>query len=123
MAKGRPVRVNRSRPHKVGNRFLSDYDLGWDLWYAHRPLPLTASRATQQGYVKAAKSADKCLVSSMRCAERKGLFFFLPKWAHVSYRSENTLSVGCESRLAVRVARASVAQVKAAQEDMTAIEY
>ena len=116
MAKGRPVRVNRSRPHKVGNRYLSDYDLGWDLWYAHRALPLTASLATQQGYVKAAKSADKCLVSSMRCAERKGLFLFLPKWAHISRHSGNSLSVGAESRLSVRIARASVAQVKATQE-------
>lgn len=114
MAKRYAKRATCSLKHKCGNVYKTDYDLGWDLWYTHKPLPLGAARNTQQGYVKAAKSADKCLMASMRHAERKGVFFFLPKWTHLSYESGNTLSCGAESRMSVRRARASVEQVKLA---------
>lgn len=119
MAKGRPRRVNTSLEVRSGSHKISDYDLGWDLWYTGKTLPLGCKLATQQGYVKAAKSADKCLVSSMRFNERKGMFFFLPKWSHLSYKSGNSLDCGNESRYGVRKARVIVAQVKAAQPDMS----
>ena len=112
MAKRYAKRVTSSLKHKVGNVYKTDYDLGWDLWYTHKPLPLGAARNTQQGYVKAAKSADKCLMASMRHAERRGLFFFLDKWSHLSHESGNSLSCGAESRASVRRARASVEVVK-----------
>jgi len=112
MAKSRPVRVNRSRPHKVGNRYLSDYDLGWDLWYAGKTLHLGAALATQQGFVKAAKCTDASVMASMRHYERRGLFQFLPNWSHLSAWSGNSLACGNESRLPVRTARAVVAQVR-----------
>ena len=114
MAKGRPVRVNRSRPWKVGNRMLSDYDLGFDLWYTRRPLPLNASLAMQQGYVNAAKNTDKLLLVSMKGQCRRGMFIFLGKYAHLAPDSGKPLSCGQESRLDVRRARAAVAQVKRA---------
>ena len=99
---------------KVGNVYKSDYDLGWDLWYTHKPLPLNASKAMQQGYVRAAKSADKCLLASMRTHCRRGMFTFLSGYEHLLPDSGKPLSTGCESRYAVRVARAEVAVVKAA---------
>ena len=114
MARRIPRRINRSRPHRVGNRYLSDYDLGWDLWYARKALPLDAPRNMQQGYVNAAKAQDKCAMASMKCAERKGLFAFLPRYEHLSWRYGSALKVGAESRYPVRRARAAVEQVKAA---------
>jgi hypothetical protein len=112
MSKGYAKRTSQVARHKVGNRYLSDYDLGWDLWYARRPLPLGASRNTQQGYVNGAKCKDKCLVVSMKHACRQGRFVFLSRFAHLAPDSGRPLSCGAESRLDVRIARASVAQVK-----------
>ena len=114
MAKGRPVRINRSRPHKVGNRMLSDYDLGFDLWYTRKPLPLNASPAMQQGFVNAAKNTDKLLLCSMKWQCRRGNFVFLGKYAHLEPNAGNPLAMGCESRLDVRRARAAVKQVRMA---------
>jgi hypothetical protein len=114
MARKIPRRVNRSRPHRMGSRSLSDYDLGWDLWLTGKPLPLGASRNTQQGYVNAAKSADRFLVSCMREQARRGLFRFLDRFSHLAPDSGKPLSCGAESRYQVRYARSVVAQVKAA---------
>lgn len=115
MARKIPKRVNRSRPHRMGSRSLSDYDLGWDLWITRKPLPLDASRNMQQGYVNAAKSADKFLLSCMREQCRRGLFVFFERFAHLAPDSGKPLSCGQESRLLVRRARAEVSAVKAAQ--------
>ena len=112
VAKGRPARVNRSRPYKVGNRMLSDYDVGWDLWYTRKPLPLNAPRAMQQGYVKAAKSSDASTMASARTHARRGMFVFLPGYEYLAADSGKPLSSGCESRYAVRVARAEIDRVR-----------
>lgn len=114
MARKIPKPVNRSRPHHIGSRSLSDYDMGWDLWLTGKPLPLGAARNTQQGYVNAAKSADKFLVSCMREKARRGLFQFLDKYAHLVPDSGRPLSCGAESRFSVRRARAGVSAIKAA---------
>ena len=112
MARKRPVRVNRSRPHRMGSRSLSDYDLGWDLWLTRKPLPLDATRNMQQGYVNAAKSADKFLVSCMREQCRRGLFVFLEQFAHLAPDSGRPLKSGQESRYLVRRARIEVSKVR-----------
>lgn len=113
MSRNRPKRVNRSLKHKVGNVYKTDYDLGWDLWYTRKPLPLDAPRNMQQGYVNAAKSQDKCLVASMKCAARKGLFVFLsPHDTLIGPESERPLRWGHTGRYHVRRARALVEQVK-----------
>jgi len=114
MAKGRPVRVNRSRPHRMGSRSLSDYDMGWDLWLTLKALPLDSTRNMQQGYVNAAKSQDKFLLSCMRERARKGTFVFLDKYAHLMPDSGTPLKCGQESRYLVRRARAEVKVVKVA---------
>lgn len=115
MARKIPKRVNNSRPYRLGSRSLSDYDLGWDLWLTRKPLPLDATRNMQQGYVNAAKSADKFLVSCMREQARRGLFAFLDKYSHLAPDSGKPLKCGAESRYSVRKARAEVHSVKAAQ--------
>lgn len=112
MAKRFPRRAKPETREKVGNRRLSDYDLGWDLWYARKPLPIGASRAMQQGFVNGAKCTDKVDVAIMRMKERKGLFEFLPRFGHLSWRAGNPLKMGAESRYPVRLARAHVTAVK-----------
>lgn len=123
MARKIPKRMNRSRPHRMGSRSLSDYDLGWDLWLTKKPLPMHATRNMQQGYVNAAKSADKFLVSCMREQCRRGLFVFLERFEHLMPDSGKPLSSGQESRLTVRRARAEVAAIKAASPDYTPEPY
>jgi hypothetical protein len=114
MARKIPKRINRSRPHRMGSRSLSDYDLGWDLWLTRKPLPLDSTRNMQQGYVNAAKSADKFLVSCMREQARRGLFQFLDRFQHLAPDSGEPLACGAESRYSVRRARSEVETVKAA---------
>ena len=99
---------------KVGNVWKCDYDVGFDLWYTQKPLPLGASLAMQHGFVKAAKQQDKCVLATMRLRERQGLFVFLDRFQHLSWKAGTDLSCGQESRLLVRMARASVEQVKMA---------
>ena len=97
---------------KVGNVWKGDYDLGFDLWYTQKTLPLGASIAMQHGYVKAAKQQDKCVLATMRLRERQGLFKFLDRFEHLSWKAGTDLSCGSESRHPVRTARAVVAQVR-----------
>ena len=114
MARRIPCRVNRTQKHKLGNVYKSDYDLGWDLWYTGKPLPMGATRNTQQGYVNAAKSQDKCILVSMKAAARKGLFVFLAKHeALIGPDSVKPLSWGHTGRYPVRKARAECASVRA----------
>lgn len=115
MAKRIAKRVSRAATYRVGNVNKTAYDMGWDLWYTGNPLPLDAPRNMQQGYVNASKAQDKCLVQSMRCAARKGLFTFLPQHeALIGPNSEKPASWGHTGRYMVRRARAMQAQVKAA---------
>ena len=123
MARKIPRRPNRSRPHRMGSRSLSDYDLGWDLWITRKPLPCDATRNMQQGYVNAAKSADKFLVSVMREQCRRGLFVFLERFEHLAPDSGKSLSSGQESRYLVRRARAEVKAVKAMSPKMGKVPY
>jgi hypothetical protein len=114
MAKNRPKRVNRSLKHKVGNVYKTDYDLGWDYWYTRKPLPLTAPRNMQQGYVSAAKSEDKAQVASMRHAAREGRFVFLRAIDEtlIGPDSDRPLGWGHTGRYPVRRARAEQSRVK-----------
>lgn len=123
MARKIPRRPNLSRPYRIGSRSLSDYDLGWDLWITHKPLPIDSKRNTQQGYVNAAKSADKFLLSCMREQCRRGLFVFLDRFEHLAPDSGKSLSCGQESRLLVRRARAEVAMVKGMSPNMARERY
>ena len=107
MAKSKSART------KVGNVWKSDYNVGYDLWYVQKPLPLGASLAMQHGFVNGAKQQDACILASMRHAERKGRFVFLDRFLHLSWKSGTNLKCGRESRLPVRTARACVAQIKA----------
>ena len=102
----------RASRTKVGNVWKGDYDVGFDLWYTQKPLPLGASLAMQHGYVKAAKQQDKCVLATMRLRERQGLFQFLDRFAHLSWKAGTNLGCGQESRLLVRTARAGVAQIR-----------
>ena len=113
MAKNRPKRVNRSLKHKVGNVFKTDYDLGWDYWYTRKPLPLTAPRNMQQGYVSAAKSQDKCMVASMKHHARRGTFVFLRAIDEtlIGPESLRPLGWGHTGRQPVRQARAEVNRI------------
>jgi len=99
-------RTSTACKHYINGHYYTDYEVGHMLWQCKRSLPLTAPRNMQQGYVNAAKEQDMSLVASMRHAERKGLFIFLPKYEwHMSYQSGHELSWGQKGRYLVKRAR------------------
>lgn len=99
-------RVSKASKHYVNGWWYTDYEIGHVLYQCRKPLPITAPRAMQQGYVNAAKEQDLSMIASMRHAERQGRFQFLPKHSQLSWQSGNALNYGQKSRYPVTRARA-----------------
>ena len=98
-------RVSGASKHYINGWWYTDYEVGHLLWQCRKPLPMTASRAMQQGYVNGAKEQDLSLVASMRHQERAGRFEFLPKYHGMSAFSGNPLRYGQKGRYLVGKAR------------------
>jgi hypothetical protein len=105
--------------HKVGNHWLTDYELGIDLWYTRKRLPLNSPRNMQQGFVSGAKQQDACMVASMKHAAREGRFFYLTvAWAQtLGPDSGEPLKYAREGRQAVKRARLECGLVQVAQQE------
>lgn len=84
---------------------LTEYEFGHRLWQAHEPLPLTASRALRQGYVKGAREQYRAELATMREQHRRSLFEFLPQF-HACADWRKPLKTGENNSYWVRIARA-----------------
>lgn len=51
--------TSKALVHQSGVRKVSDYEMGHQLWYVHKPLPSNASPNMQQGYMKGARQQAK----------------------------------------------------------------
>ena len=74
-------RTSKACRNYVRSVWLTDYELGHDLFRGRRELPLTASKHMLEGYRKAAIEAIEAMNGQIRLAYRRGKLSILPRYS------------------------------------------